>query len=563
MPDYEALSYTWGDNTSKTSLCIDGKGFVAFGNAYDALIELRKPTAGRRIWIDAICINQDDIKEKQHQILLMKLVYEKATQVVVWLSRPRSDADLAVALLDELHIQQDDGTATIQDVLSIHRPRMRNPEWTALRDFLHHPWWRRVWCFQEAIAGADIVFQFGRHTIPWERLHLLGDDNKLLYGMFIKESGEGLDFGVGQPDGCSAIPIIQWLRDVIERGEKPSLLDLLLQCWFRKATNSRDYIYGLCALSSDIESLDIHPNYALLVEEVFTDAVTKILLKYGTLELFCKAGCGFDRKLSNLPSYVPDWTNIPGAQPLFWHFYEGAQTIAPKNRAISLHQSGTLQTKIYKLSTIEQVSKPLIGAGEGNESIQILSWLDKAENMAFMGARDQYPMTAPSGPSITLFNAFWRTTIANSSGNRTEAPEDWCQGYLRYKWTLSVQCGISPKSLFSDLEQYEDQYRDPMDHTMARMADWYNAMLITSWERAFCVTSNGMLGLVPPKAAPGDLVCLIPGGAVPYVMRPKRSSGSQEEYELVGESYFHGVTAISAMEEFRSNGQEPYTVFLV
>jgi hypothetical protein len=560
LPTYEALSYTWGDNATKTPININGKRFLAFGNAHDALFELRDPESSRSIWIDAICINQQDLEEKQHQILLMKVVYERASQVVVWLSKPRSDADLAVALLTELGEQHDSGTHTVQSMQSIHRPRMRSPEWTALRDFLHHSWWRRVWTFQEVVVGRKVVVQFGRHTIPWERLRILGDDNSMLYSMFIKAPGEGLDTGVGQPDGCSAIPTIQWLRDVLEAGERCSLLDLLPQCWFRQATNIRDCIFGLCALASDVQSLGIVPNYSASVEEVLTEAVKKLLLHYGTFELFCKAGCGFERKLPDLPSYVPDWTNIPTAQPLYWHFYNGPQTVTAEERGISLHSDGRLQLQMYELDSIEHITRPLTGTGGKNESAQLVTWFDAAEKMAVTHSKDPYIMTIPPRPSIPLFEAFWRTTIADSTNDRTRPSPDAYHGYLRWKYALSLQCGIAPTSVFEDIEQYAEQYRNPMDNTLAKMVDWFNTMLITSWNRAFCVTRNGMVGLVPGGALSGDLVCLLPGGAVPYVMRPRVSGG---ECELVGESYFHGVGAIEGVKQLRNEERQPSVVLLV
>ncbi|KAH4938344.1 hypothetical protein HBH74_056200 [Parastagonospora nodorum] len=562
LPVYEALSYTWGNNDTKNPIQIDGKRFIAFGNAQDALVELRDAISPRRIWIDAICINQEDLEEKQHQILLMKAVYEKASRVVIWFPRPRGNADLAVDLLNELNEQHDAGTHTVQSMQGIHRTRMRSSEWTALRDFLHHPWWRRVWTFQEVVVGRNVVIQYGRHMIPWKRMHILGDDNSMLYSMFIKEPGEGEDFGVGHPDGCSAIPIIQWLRDLLEAGERCSLLDLLPQCWFRQATNIRDCIYGLCALASDVDSLGIIPDYSKSVEDVLTDAVNKILLKYGTFELFCKAGCGFDRNFPGLPSYVPDWTNIPAAQPLYWHFYEGPQTVPLAERGINLHEDGQLQLKIYEIDYIEHISTKLHSTAGEDEYKQLISWFDAAEKLAITHARDPYTMTIPQSTSIPLFEAFWRTTIADSANtsNRTRPLPDTYHGYLRWKYTLSHHSGISATSLFEDIEQYSDRYRDPMDDTLAKMVDWYNTVLVTSWDRAFCVTRGGMVGLVPGGARPGDLVCLIPGGAVPFVMRMR---ASVNECELVGESYFHGVGAIEGVKQLRGEGKEPSVVFLV
>ncbi|KAF2116789.1 heterokaryon incompatibility protein-domain-containing protein [Lophiotrema nucula] len=561
LPNYEALSYTWGDNTSQKSIEINSKRFITFSNAYEGLLELRDPASPRAIWIDAICINQKDLEEKEHQILLMKVVYEKASRVIVWFPRSRGSEDLAVGLLYELRAQLAEETNSVQNMQQIHAPRLRSPEWIALRDFLDHPWWSRIWTLQEVVVGHEVVIQFGAHVIPWDHLTIL--DNSLLYGLFLKRPGESLYSKQGQPYGCGAITTIQWMRGVLAAGQMFSLLDLLPQCWWRSAINTRDCIFGLFALASDIQTLEISPNYVAPVEEVLTTAVQKLLLRYGTLELFCKAGLGYDRKLTELPSYVPDWTNIPMAQALYWHYYDGPQDLAPEERGISLHSNGQLLLKLFCLDSIANVTEPLTATGDKGTSKVLVSWFDAAEELAASGPQDPYPVKAPSGPSVSLFEAFWRTTTADSGPNRSRAPEDMFHGYLRYKYEHSRQCGLKPTCLFEDIEKYQEQYDDGMDRTRGIMTDWYNIMLMTSCARAFCITRNGMIGLVPPGALPGDMVCLLPGGAVPYVMRLKKQSESRNEVQLVGESYFHGVTALDALTEYQKEGKEPRSMFLI
>ncbi|KAH7360040.1 heterokaryon incompatibility protein-domain-containing protein, partial [Pyrenochaeta sp. MPI-SDFR-AT-0127] len=94
-PKYEAISYTWGDPNVKNQIWIDGKSFDTMGNSRNALHELRLRHVSRVIWLDAICINQEDLTEKSSQVLLMRNIYEKASEVVIWLSPPRVDPDLA------------------------------------------------------------------------------------------------------------------------------------------------------------------------------------------------------------------------------------------------------------------------------------------------------------------------------------------------------------------------------------------------------------------------------------------------------------------------------------
>ena len=76
---YEALSYCWGDmKQPKRTIWINGRPFEVLFNLYDALTRLRRPTPIRKLWIDAICINQvgeKGIAEKNIQIPLMGKIY--------------------------------------------------------------------------------------------------------------------------------------------------------------------------------------------------------------------------------------------------------------------------------------------------------------------------------------------------------------------------------------------------------------------------------------------------------------------------------------------------------
>lgn len=87
-PKYEALSYTWGDETAKKRISINGKEFEVGRNLYDALKHIRSANRDRVLWIDAICINQANVPEKNQQIRMMPFTYSRASQVLVWLGLP-------------------------------------------------------------------------------------------------------------------------------------------------------------------------------------------------------------------------------------------------------------------------------------------------------------------------------------------------------------------------------------------------------------------------------------------------------------------------------------------
>ncbi|KAH7123335.1 heterokaryon incompatibility protein-domain-containing protein [Dactylonectria estremocensis] len=91
-PPYEALSYCWGDKKQLREISCNGEPFQATENLFLALAHLRNDNTDRVLWIDAICINQTNLKERKSQVLVMGKIYSEATKVVIWLgSDPTSD----------------------------------------------------------------------------------------------------------------------------------------------------------------------------------------------------------------------------------------------------------------------------------------------------------------------------------------------------------------------------------------------------------------------------------------------------------------------------------------
>ena len=94
--DYEALSYTWGEPELESSLYCDGALLQIRPNLDSALRHLRSGDANRRLWIDAVCINQVDAAERSMQVPLMRDIYTKATQVVAWIGEEHPTDTLAM-----------------------------------------------------------------------------------------------------------------------------------------------------------------------------------------------------------------------------------------------------------------------------------------------------------------------------------------------------------------------------------------------------------------------------------------------------------------------------------
>jgi hypothetical protein len=89
-PEYEALSYVWGDtkDSEKIWICLDkqAKQQILIGkNLFASLQALRDKSKPRVLWVDALCINQDDLDERKEQVALMKYIYGDTSRLLIWL----------------------------------------------------------------------------------------------------------------------------------------------------------------------------------------------------------------------------------------------------------------------------------------------------------------------------------------------------------------------------------------------------------------------------------------------------------------------------------------------
>jgi RimJ/RimL family protein N-acetyltransferase len=106
-PPYTALSYCWGDPKVTKEIVLDGETFEVTTNLHDALQELRQRDH-RALWVDAICVNQRNIEERNQQLLRMSAIYRRAEITVAWLGRAYHSTSFAFAMLRALEGSMDD-----------------------------------------------------------------------------------------------------------------------------------------------------------------------------------------------------------------------------------------------------------------------------------------------------------------------------------------------------------------------------------------------------------------------------------------------------------------------
>lgn len=175
---YEALSYTWGGEPPSNYLWLQGCPLPIRPNLEAALFFLRLPSQPRLLWIDAICIDQSNVDERTRQVQYMRLVYQHAARVVVWVGVKSPDVQLAFELarrLVELRDMVEEQKSAGGDIDPKAVIDMRDgilfdmPPESLLRmhQLLQRAYFTRVWCVQEVVASKSAILKCEELEIPF------------------------------------------------------------------------------------------------------------------------------------------------------------------------------------------------------------------------------------------------------------------------------------------------------------------------------------------------------------------------------------------------------------
>ncbi|KAK3684688.1 hypothetical protein LTR37_020018 [Vermiconidia calcicola] len=310
--DYVCLSYCWETVEREADIIVEGSKFPVTFNLLAALRALRKTTTNLLIWIDQICINQDDPEERAHQVWSMQNIYSFSKKVVVWLGE---EDDKTRKLCDYAKkMRRGDDSSKIRNTLNkTMSPRELQ---AAIQNILQRPYFQRVWVIPEVALSRFTTIAIGPHRITWDNLVRLIKDVPL-------PPAQGFDKQLallGNPRQRIAI-LTQMIATQRERLAHTDIMQLLILAKGSKATDVRDMIYSFYALTY----LRTFPDYRVSVEKLYTEIahyyansilwdtsysaqhdlseekrtqqLMSILYSAGKLHQHC-----------NLPSWIPDWT---------------------------------------------------------------------------------------------------------------------------------------------------------------------------------------------------------------------------------------------------------------
>lgn len=299
---YEPLSYTWEDYDTvqppddepedyfHPALFLSAtKHYLDLtSNCAKALYNVRKPTTDRTIWVDAICVNQDDPEERSHQVNLMKEIYARAFTVLVYLGRASMDddssSDIAMSLLGQPDRLQ------VFSQLDVHQA-------TSLKRLFERPYFRRMWIVQEVALAKTIEFHCGSATT-----------------YVSKFAGNPLEAILGS----RVTP--PWLRHSKQTAmdisryhaaaQAKQILGLMFDTALCDCKDDRDRIFALLSLLNPSDREQLSVDYSLSTAQVYT-GIALYLAKNGFLwGILMLAPRLAPSSCPGLPSWVPQWSSL-------------------------------------------------------------------------------------------------------------------------------------------------------------------------------------------------------------------------------------------------------------
>jgi len=188
-PQFSALSYEWGDPATTRPIILNGSTTLVTTNLARALEHVcyhwtarfpDRDASSCRLWVDAICINQNDIHEKNQQIQLMETLYAGAEMVICWIGPLHRESQIAFesCMVLDMEIKRHpfelgkevnlDWMKEYPEIFCENTPQdvnFGNRNWAAICRMLGSKYWKRVWILQELVLARNALIVCGKMSI--------------------------------------------------------------------------------------------------------------------------------------------------------------------------------------------------------------------------------------------------------------------------------------------------------------------------------------------------------------------------------------------------------------
>lgn len=557
-PQYRALSYVWGDPKDVSTILCNGEEISITRSLSLALHQLRRDRQHYVIWIDQLCINQNDLDERAQQVTMMGDIYSWAEEVIVWLGLPDDETALVWRTLLELGKLREFEAHEIFDLALDSRPIAKDsdtvdqtpssavestkgalkerlnlppgssPDWKAVNRFFQRAWFTRTWTFQEVLLSQSCTIICGKWSLPWidlsdavHAIHIAGFDKHM----------DSTHKGVAD---------VQVGRIGLQKGQRSALRALLEANRYRSATEPRDKIYALRAAVRDSVAENIVVDYGERLGETYAKAVMSCIEESQALTVL---GSVEYRRTEDskheMPSWVPDWryrTSV--AADLSMRRRDGSRVFDASNGkgAIITRESDPRKLRlkgiiVARLKRFSEVRRRLefgvyrLGARRFPvDRFQLDKW--QALYRTAVG-NVTFPISSLKAPEQAdkIMASIWGKSV-NDPLTEAQTVE------MAYRRTITADLYPRPTSRLNKRESNEGfpaytswqhlGFPHPVPMEVLHEHDFHVAQVM--FNREFFIAENGadsFMGIAMGVPCDGDCVCVLFGGDTPFVLRSK------------------------------------------
>jgi hypothetical protein len=474
----------------------------------NALLALRQKDQAIMLWVDAVCINQADTKEKAQQIRLMPEIFQACDCAYAFLSEGSQGINRAFETLMQVRtkkvreerrrLPEDTAKQTDSKGEGGNLPLSNSPIWTSIEELFRLPYFRRAWIIQEVVAAHRVKIVCGNWVIKWEDLRsaLATVDLELQ----IADYGERFD-----KLRASWEPFMKLAaqREWETRQHRWALLKLLENFRHAESTLKRDRLFALVGLASDGNESEFEPDYDSDFSAIVMRFAEAFVRQGRGLQLLYRAGTTDAKQDPKLPSWIPDWTSN---RPMGLHDPLDSDAAFSACGAESAHLTlgplpGELSVDGYDMDIITHITRT------SNEEAHWAAYFHEVDQMI-----NENVLSDMAGPKEKLK---WQVPIA-------AAPYSSEKAYHAFRTHLASPLRIPTED---DHEQEESTHKSYASCLQGTLAGW-----------RYVITERGLAGVVPALSQVGDTVVVLKGGCVPFILRE-----DNEKWSLVGECYIHGI----------------------
>lgn len=553
-PDYTALSYTWGAATNERAasygsrtptreIVCNGLVLDVTENLYDFLL-MAKDNAqllDQYFWIDAVCINQQDMPERSNHVQDMSRIYSLASLVLIWLGEGDGESEKALDLMMLIGRLPQESLDTVkpgnlgkEDNAAILGQYSEISYWRSLAKLFQRRYFSRVWIIQEVILASKAVVYCGTHSVEAD---LLDKASKFLsttaWTRWLRSQEATPNPDAGDMKLYHGTPnMLQIVKRSTAVPNKTTLLYTLIRARLFLATDPRDKVYALLGIAG--REAQEKPRYKPVygertVTKTFTEAAIQMLEDSDDLLLLAHAEGEMFRNIPSLPSWVPDWS-CPR--------YTGLGVTGYRR----FSASGSLERSLVIMEDEERPAIKLDGIMmdriqlRGESKHQVLSqsaaplWQELFASM---------PATYCTGQSRE--EVFWRALLTDTAGPKTQHPAPASYGPAFRGWIekrFGASTGQDDDNVLVKAVGSWQQSVDDADGQESVSWDEYETAFSYALNLCPFVTDAQSFGIGSESLHEGDTVWIIKGSRIPLVLRENNDSPST--FQIVGGAYVHG-----------------------